>query len=127
MPLFSRASEEPTLGLSVPDGAPSASRRSTPTPVPSLPSDGPESRTSGTSPVLLTMREGKPGGGKGPLLAINESLTLAQRNGQVLFSGPAASPVRTSPSLGSGQASPESAADSPSPSSTLWSATDLPP
>ena len=31
------------------------------------------------------MREGKPGGGKGPLLSENESLTLAQGNGQVLF------------------------------------------
>jgi hypothetical protein len=39
-------------------------------------------------PVLLTMREGKPGGGKGPLLAENESLTLAQGNGQTLFDGP---------------------------------------
>ena len=35
--------------------------------------------------VLLTMREGKDGGGKGPLLAEDESLTLATGNGQVLF------------------------------------------
>jgi DNA (cytosine-5)-methyltransferase 1 len=39
------------------------------------------------APVLLTMREGKPGGGKGPLLSINQSLTLATGNGQVLISG----------------------------------------
>lgn len=31
------------------------------------------------------MREGKPGGGKGPLIAENESLTLSQGNGQTLF------------------------------------------
>lgn len=40
-----------------------------------------ESRT----PVLLTMREGKDGGGKGPLLCENMSLTLATGNGQTLF------------------------------------------
>jgi site-specific DNA-cytosine methylase len=31
------------------------------------------------------MREGKPGGGKGPLLSENVSLTLATGNGQTLF------------------------------------------
>lgn len=35
--------------------------------------------------VLMTMREGKPGGGKGPLLTAEESLTLATGNGQTLF------------------------------------------
>ena len=35
--------------------------------------------------VLMTMREGKPGGGKGPLLAEEQSLTLATGNGQTLF------------------------------------------
>jgi site-specific DNA-cytosine methylase len=35
--------------------------------------------------VLLTMREGAPGGGKGPLLTEEESLTLATGNGQTLF------------------------------------------
>jgi len=35
--------------------------------------------------VLLTMRDGKPGGGKGPLLSDEESLTLATGNGQTLF------------------------------------------
>ena len=127
MPRSSRALGEPTLGLSVPDGAPSASRRLTPTPAPSSPSDGRKSRTSETSPVLLTMREGKPGGGKGPLLAIDESLTLAQGNGQVLFFGPAGFPAKTSASPGSGQASPAPVLASPSPSSTLWSDIDLPP
>ena len=33
----------------------------------------------------MTMREGKPGGGKGPLLAEEQSLTLATGNGQTLF------------------------------------------
>jgi DNA (cytosine-5)-methyltransferase 1 len=35
--------------------------------------------------VLLTMRDGKPGGGKGPLLSEEASLTLATGNGQTLF------------------------------------------
>jgi len=35
--------------------------------------------------VLMTMREGKPGGGKGPLLSEESSLTLATGNGQTLF------------------------------------------
>jgi DNA (cytosine-5)-methyltransferase 1 len=35
--------------------------------------------------VLMTMREGKPGGGKGPLLSEEQSLTLATGNGQTLF------------------------------------------
>lgn len=88
MPRSSPGSEDLTWDWSEPDGEPSPSPRSTPTPAPSLLSDGPESPTSVTSPVLLTMREGKPGGGKGPLLAVDESLTLAQGNGQVLFATP---------------------------------------
>ena len=36
-------------------------------------------------PMLLTMREGKPGGGKGPLISEDQSLTLATGNGQVLI------------------------------------------
>lgn len=36
-------------------------------------------------PVLLTMREGKDGGGKGPLISEDVSLTLATGNGQVLI------------------------------------------
>jgi site-specific DNA-cytosine methylase len=35
--------------------------------------------------VLMTMREGKDGGGKGPLLSVEQSLTLATGNGQTLF------------------------------------------
>jgi len=38
-----------------------------------------------SAPVLLTMREGKPGGGKGPLISTDQSLTLATGNGQVLI------------------------------------------
>lgn len=37
------------------------------------------------APVLLTMREGKDGGGKGPLVSVDQSLTLATGNGQVLI------------------------------------------
>ena len=36
-------------------------------------------------PTLLTMREGKDGGGKGPLVSEDVSLTLATGNGQVLI------------------------------------------
>jgi DNA (cytosine-5)-methyltransferase 1 len=36
-------------------------------------------------PMLLTQREGKPGGGKGPLISIDQSLTLATQNSQVLY------------------------------------------
>jgi DNA (cytosine-5)-methyltransferase 1 len=35
--------------------------------------------------VLLTMREGKPGGGKGPLLSTDKSLSLRTGNEQTLF------------------------------------------
>lgn len=36
-------------------------------------------------PVLMRQREGKPGGGKGPLMSEDISLTLATANDQVLF------------------------------------------
>jgi len=45
-----------------------------------------------TEPVLLTMREGKPGGGKGPLLSTDKSLSLRTGNEQTLFQ-PAEEPV----------------------------------
>ena len=35
--------------------------------------------------LLLRMREGKPGGGKGPLISEDRSLTLATANDQTLF------------------------------------------
>jgi DNA (cytosine-5)-methyltransferase 1 len=38
-----------------------------------------------TEPVLLTMREGKPGGGKRPLLSTDKSLSLRTGNEQTLF------------------------------------------
>jgi len=48
--------------------------------------DQPSALTTQQTPaVLLTMRDGKPGGGKGPLLSDEESLTLATGNGQTLF------------------------------------------
>jgi site-specific DNA-cytosine methylase len=48
--------------------------------------DQPSALTTQQTPaVLLTMREGAPGGGKGPLLVEEESLTLATGNGQTLF------------------------------------------
>lgn len=40
---------------------------------------------AGAAPCLLTMREGKPGGGKEPLISEDVSLTLATGNGQVLI------------------------------------------
>jgi hypothetical protein len=111
------------LGLSEPDGAPSASLRLTPTPAPSSPSDGWESRMPEiSSPLLATDIRASLGhhGYSSPRGDGSDTLL-------VQASGPAASPARTSPSLASGQGSPESAAASPSPSLTLWSATDLPP
>jgi hypothetical protein len=36
-------------------------------------------------PVLMRQREGKPGGGKGPLMSENLSLTIATANDQILF------------------------------------------
>jgi len=36
-------------------------------------------------PMLMRMREGKPGGGKGPLISEDKSLTIATANNQVLF------------------------------------------
>ena len=41
----------------------------------------------GFAPSLLTMREGSAGGGKGPLVSEDVSLTLATGNGQVLIFG----------------------------------------
>jgi DNA (cytosine-5)-methyltransferase 1 len=38
-----------------------------------------------TVAVLMRMREGKPGGGKGPLLSEDKSLTIATNNDQTLF------------------------------------------
>ena len=44
---------------------------------------------------LMRMREGKPGGGKGPLLSEDASLTLATSNDQVLFTYAKAGRART--------------------------------
>lgn len=38
-----------------------------------------------TTIIVVRMREGKPGGGKGPLMSENKSLTLATANDQTLF------------------------------------------
>jgi len=38
-----------------------------------------------TTVIVVRMREGKPGGGKGPLISENRSLTLATANDQTLF------------------------------------------
>ncbi len=38
-----------------------------------------------TVAVLMRMREGKPGGGKGPLLSEDKNLTIATNNDQTLF------------------------------------------
>lgn len=49
------------------------------------------------------MREGKPGGGKGPLLSEDVSLTLATENGQTLFNGPSVrrlTPIETERLMG---------------------------
>jgi DNA (cytosine-5)-methyltransferase 1 len=46
------------------------------------------------APILMTMREGRAGGGKGPLLQVDKSATLATANSQTLFSGGHFSQVR---------------------------------
>lgn len=38
-----------------------------------------------TTVIVMRMREGKPGGGKGPLLSENRSLTIATNNDQTVF------------------------------------------
>lgn len=38
-----------------------------------------------TTALVVRMREGKPGGGKGPLISENKSLTLATANDQTLL------------------------------------------
>lgn len=38
-----------------------------------------------TTVIIMRMREGKPGGGKGPLLSENRSLTIATNNDQTMF------------------------------------------
>jgi hypothetical protein len=47
--------------------------------------NAPTNAGTGTPPSLLTMREGSAGGGKGPLISEDISLTLATGNNQVLF------------------------------------------
>jgi hypothetical protein len=147
----SRESGDLTLGWSVPDGEPSPSPRSTPTPLPSSPSDGPESRTSATSLALsenqrgelllteqahqLTTGGGKPGQGYPVVL---QTPTSGQPDSHVrtcplpesdaasastTASIPATTPTTDPTSPGNS----EPGQDSRWPSSTLWSATDLPP
>jgi hypothetical protein len=113
-PRSSRVSAEQTSAWKLPDGEPSPSAKSTPTPTPSSPSDGPASRTWGTLSNSLGT-DGAWGAGS------------RDENGLTLDSGPAVFHARTSASPASGPGSPASEASSPSPSSTLWSDTDLPP
>ena len=100
----SRASGEWTSAWNEPDGAPSASPRSSRTPAPYSPSDGPTSRTSETSPAYATTAPGP----------------------QQPF-GVEVSHVRIYRSPASGRVSAVSDPYSPSPSSTLWSDIDLQP
>jgi DNA (cytosine-5)-methyltransferase 1 len=53
-------------------------------------------------PVAYTVRnrEGKPGGGKGPLVSEDTSLTLARANDQVLFVEPVANTLRVGSEIG---------------------------
>ena len=51
---------------------------------PSLVARGPHAVAT-SDPVLMRQREGKPGGGKGPLLSNDKSLTLSGSNDQTLF------------------------------------------
>ncbi len=130
-PPSSAASEDSTLGLNVPAGAPSASARSTPTPAPSSASDGPVSPTSVTSSTWafdptagLGMRAYDDG--TTPGLKVGTGLGMGWSPGIAQPSGQAASLARTSPSRASDEGSPVPAAASPSPSLTLWDGIDLP-
>jgi DNA (cytosine-5)-methyltransferase 1 len=49
-----------------------------------LPGDPVHTLHKGEAPMLVRMREGKAGGGKGPLVSEDKSLTLATANDQVL-------------------------------------------
>ena len=61
-------------------------------PTPSLVARGPLAVGQDAS-ALLTMRAGKPGGGKGPLVSENKSLSLAATNQQTLFQNAATAMV----------------------------------
>lgn len=129
-----RSSQEPgdsIWGSSEPDGGPSPSPRSTPTPRPSSPSDGPGSPTSATSfnwhvggdPTnSLTLKTTSP-----TLGAKGSTAPAVLLPGRQRPSGPEGSPARTSASPASGEGS-STARDrvSHSPTSPLWSDTDLP-
>lgn len=119
MPASSQEPADSTLGLNVPAGEPSASRRSTRMPRPSSPSDGPESRTSVTSFHWHV--------GTGTLRMTDPDIAATIGHmplGLLRTSGPAASHARTSASQGSAADSPAHGPASPSPSSTLWGDTD---
>jgi site-specific DNA-cytosine methylase len=63
----------------------------------------PTADISRSQPVLLTMHEEKPGGGKGPLVSRNVSLNLATAPTQTLFHGPSVrrlTPVETERLMG---------------------------
>lgn len=49
------------------------------------------------SAYTLRMREGAPGGGKGPLVSEDVSLTLATGNDQTVFAPDVAQPLRSNP------------------------------
>ena len=133
-PRSSQESEDLTLGLSAPDGEPSASPRSTPTPAPSSPSDGPESRTSVTS--LLSSRRGQRASGDRTHDADTEcGPNGGERSGDhvpdaTLWSGgfPCQDLTVAGKRRGMGtDGRADTRPASPTPSLTLWSATDLPP
>ena len=114
MPRSSQESEDLTWGWSVPDGAPSPSPRSTPTPPRSSRSDGRESRTSVTSFDVLGSRMA------GETFDVAAGMRAKSPPGIVQHSGPAAFPARISASLGSDEAwakGPDP--DSPT-ASSLW-------
>jgi hypothetical protein len=118
------------------DGGQSVSLRSNHTHAPSSQKGGRTSltlETSRESVIMMRSREGKPGGGKGPLLTPGLSLTLSTRAMDILFlrigsmlsSGRAGFPARISASQEEGQGSMDSDQSWPSPSLTLWNDTDL--
>lgn len=103
-PASSPVSEDLTLGLSVPDGGPSPSPRSTPTPRRSSPNDGRESRTSGassTSPVAFDVYDSV---NSRPDYETTDPVRVGGMLGIAQSSGPAAFPAKTSASSESDEA-----------------------
>lgn len=133
-PPSSVESEESILDSKPPAGEQFPSARSKSTPPGSSPSDGRGSPTSETSPDWWVTSGEEMIDGSGyhrERIATDVTPTLNGYStplvGRTPSSGPEASHAKTSPSLDDGRDSQESEADSPSPSLTFWTDTEMSP